>query len=63
MNSKLKKTFIAMLAAAATLGAVVPAFAQDSTALLVASRGEVYAELEADRRAPVSYTHLRAHET
>jgi hypothetical protein len=34
-----------------TLAAVLPAMAQDSTALLVASRGEVYAELEADRRA------------
>jgi hypothetical protein len=28
----------------------VPAFAQDSTALLVASRGEVFAENEAERR-------------
>lgn len=40
-----------MTTAALTAGLVVPAFADDSTALLVASRGEVYAELEADRRA------------
>jgi hypothetical protein len=51
MNSNLKKMLIAMLAIGATLGGALPAMAEDSTALLVASRGEVYAELEADRRA------------
>ncbi len=51
MNTKLKKLLIATLAMGASLGTVLPAFAEDSTALLVASRGEVYAELEADRRA------------
>lgn len=39
------------LTAALALVSALPAMAQDSTALLVASRGEVYAELQADRRA------------
>ena len=38
-----------LLAAVATVAAI-PAFAEEDTALLVASRGEVYAENEADRR-------------
>ncbi len=47
MNSWLKTGLTAFLAVAVTM----PAFADDSTALLVASRGEVFAELESDRRA------------
>ncbi len=43
-----QKTGVAALLAACV---AVPAFAEDSTALLVASRGEVFAENEADRRA------------
>jgi hypothetical protein len=39
------------LTAALALVSALPAMAQDSTALLVASRGEVFAEFEADRRA------------
>jgi hypothetical protein len=50
MKKHLKTYLTALLAAGMTLGAALPAAAQDSTALLVASRGEVYAELEADRR-------------
>lgn len=45
--NKLMKTGIVALLAAAT---AIPAFAEDSTALLVASRGDVFAELEAARR-------------
>lgn len=40
-----------LAATALTAAFAVPAFADDSTALLVASRGEVFAENEADRRA------------
>ncbi len=47
MKSYLKALFAATLA----LVSALPASAQDSTALLVASRGEVYAEFETDRRA------------
>ncbi len=39
------------LAAIVAAGLAMPAFAEDSTALLVASRGEVFAETEVDRRA------------
>lgn len=42
------KTGLVALLATAT---AIPAFAEDSTALLVASRGDVFAELEAARRA------------
>ena len=47
MKNSLKTLCVAALALVSTL----PVMAEDSTALLVASRGEVYAELEADRRA------------
>lgn len=40
----------ALLAALLTGSMILPAFAQDSTALLVASRGEVFAEYDEDRR-------------
>ena len=42
-----KTALVALLA----LATAIPAFAEDSTALLVASRGDVFAELEAARRA------------
>ena len=47
MNIWLKGGILAALAVASAM----PAVADDSTALLVASRGEVYAEHDADRRA------------
>ncbi|MEE4172962.1 MAG: FecR domain-containing protein [Xanthomonadales bacterium] len=54
MNTYLKTRPMALLgaglAAVLAIGAAMPVMAQDSTALLVASRGEVYAENEADRR-------------
>lgn len=47
MNKWMKTGLVALLATATA----IPAFAEDSTALLVASRGDVFAELEAARRA------------
>lgn len=47
MNIWIKTGLVALLSAATAF----PAMAEDSTALLVASRGDVFAELEAARRA------------
>jgi hypothetical protein len=47
----MKKFWQSTVLAALIAGSMIlPAFAQDSTALLVASRGEVFAEYETDRR-------------